>query len=415
MRVLKFGGSSVADDACIERVTQLVAAERAAGPVAVVASAMAGVTDLLVAAVGRAAGVPSDVVGRLRRRHRDCLEAVAPADGLARRQLDNRLRRLQRQLKSLAASGISSAVRDAVLASGEHLLVPVLAAALRAVGVPAMVVDARRLIATDSRFGAAEVDLQRTRRRAQRALAGWPREVVPVIPGYSGADPRGRATTLGRGGSDTSAAVLGVALGAAVVEIWSDVDGVLSAPPKAVPEAHVVTHLDYAEAEEIARHGGKVLHEKTVAPCARAGIPIAVRNTFRPGEPGTLIGGEPARSGRVVCVTGCDTGEKTAGDWAVLAVVGKGVACLPGVATRVCTVLAAEGITVKEVGKEGSSAALRVLVEVRRLGDALRAVHRTLVQPGAQGAAPLRGQGECDGRGEGNWAEPRLLEEVCHG
>lgn len=414
MRVLKFGGSSVADASCIEQVAERVAAARAAAPVAVVASAMAGVTDLLVAAVEGTVGVPTAVVERLRRRHHDCLEALAPADGLARHQLDDRLGRLQRWLESLAASGNTPAVRDAVLASGEQLLVPVLAAALRAAGVPAATMDARRLIATDSHFGDAEVDLERTRRLARRVLGRLPRGVVPVIPGFAGVDRRGRVTTLGRGGSDTSAAVLGVALGAAWVEIWTDVDGVLSAPPRAVPEAHVVPRLGYVEAAEIARHGGKVLHSKTVAPCAEARIPIAVRNTFRPGAPGTVVDGEGARSGRVVCVTGyAESGDEAAD--AVLAVVGNGVARLPGIATRVLTVLAGEGIAVRGVEIPRSSASLRVRVGARRLGDALRALHRTLVRKGAQPVSPPAGQGRCDERGEGEWATARFVEEVCHG
>lgn len=414
MRVLKFGGSSVADAACVEQVTDLIAEACAAGPVAVVASAMAGVTDLLVAAVERAASVPNDVIGRLRRRHHDCLGAVAPTDGLARRQLDNRLGRLQRRLRSLAVSGISPVVRDAVLASGEQLLVPVLAAALRAVGVPAVVVDARRLIATDARFGDAEVDLERTRRLTRRVLGRLPRGMVPVIPGFAGVDRRGRVTTLGRGGSDTSAAVLGVALGAALVEIWTDVDGVLSAPPRAVPEAHVVPRLGYVEAAEIARHGGKVLHAKTVAPCALARIPIAVRNTFRPGAPGTVVDGEGARRGGAVCVTGyAESGDEAAD--AVLAVVGNGVARLPGITTRVLTVLAGEGIAVRGVEIPRSSVSLRVRVGARRLGDALRALHRALVKTGAQPVSPSGGQGRCDERGEGARPTAKFLEEVCHG
>ena len=354
-------------------------------------------------------------MARLRHRHQDCLARLAPADDLGRRQLDIRLGRLQQRLKSLAVSGISPAVRDAVLASGEQLLVPVLAAALRAARVPAAVVDSQRLIATDSCFGAAAVNLERTTSNVRRAMAAWCDEVVPVIPGYSGADPQGRVTTLGRGGSDTTAAVLGMALGAAWVEIWTDVDGVLSAPPEAVPEAHVLAHLSYAEAEAIARYGGKVLHFNAIAPCAGAGIAIAVRNTFRPEAPGTVVDGTPATGGRVACVTGCAGDGEEAGSAAVLAVVGDGVARVPGLAARVYTVLAERGIAVQQREPCWSPVVWRVLVDPGRLGDALRALHPALVTAGARPALPSQGPGADSDRGAREQIEVRLLGEVCHG
>ncbi len=415
MRVLKFGGSSVADAACIERVLLLVAAARAEGPVAVVASAMAGVTDLLAAAVEGREGADRGVVARLRRRHHDCLARLAPGDDLARRQLDHHLDRLQRALETTTTGRFSPAARDAVLASGEQLLVPVLAAALRASGTPAALVDSRLLIATDSQFGAASVDLRETRRRVTKVFGGWPEGLVAVVPGYSGADPHGRVTTLGRGGSDTTAAVLGVALGAAWVEIWTDVDGVLSAPPGAVPEAHVLPHLSYAEAEAIARYGGKVLHFNTIAPCAGAGIAIAVRNTFRPEAPGTVVDGNPAAAGRIACVTGCAGGGEEAGRAAVLAVVGDGVARVPGLAARVYRVLAEHGIAVQQREPCWSPVAWRVLVDPGRLGDALRALHPALVTAGARPALPSHGRGADSDRGAREQKEVRLLGEVCHG
>ncbi len=403
----------MADAKCIERVRDLVVAARAAGRVTVVASAMAGVTDLLVAAVDERRGTPPKVVRSLRARHHACLRAVAPGDNLARRQLDHRLAQLRRALKRGVASGMSPAARDAVLASGELLLVPLLAAALRASGVEAAVVDSRRLIATDSRFGAAAVDLGETCRRVARVLGGWPRDVVAVIPGYSGADARDRVTTLGRGGSDTSAAVLAVALGAAEVEIWTDVDGVLSAPPSLVPEAQLLPRLSYSEAEAIAHHGGKVLHFNAIAPCAEAGIRIAVRNTFRPEAPGTVVDAFCTSNGRIVGVTGCLVGGE--GDAAVLAVVGDGVACMPGLPARVFTVLAEQGIAVQPGDGWSSPAAWRVRVDPRRLGDALRVLHKTLVAGGHSAVLAAGGRGLTGDRGRLEQTGATLLGEVCHG
>jgi len=412
VRVLKFGGSSVADATCIQKVTGLVATAWVAGEVTVVASAMAGVTDLLVAATEGGAGAPRDVVGQLRRRHHACLEAVAPGDTLARGQLDLRLELLARKLQALAGGVVSPAARDAVLASGEKLLVPVLAAALRASGLPAAVVDSYHLVATDSRFGGATVNLAATRRRVAQVLGEWPKRVIAVVPGYSGADSEGRVTTLGRGGSDTTAAVLGVAVGATRVEIWTDVDGVLSAPPNLVPEAQLLPRLSYAEAEAFARHGGKVLHFNAIAPCAEAGVAIAVRNTFRPEAPGTVVDGTRTGPHRIVGVTGCPVGGEE-GDAAVL-VVGDGVARMPGLAARVFTALAQRGIAAQPSNPWSSPAAWRVLVDPRHLGDALRVLHRALVVGGpAVLAAGGRDLAEDLGRVEATGVT--VLGEVCHG
>lgn len=397
MRVLKFGGTSVGSAAALRRVVEVVAA----GPgreVVVVASAMAGVTDLLVAAWEGRDGDARAVTELLRQRHLQLAEQMAPAEGSLRRQLVGRLRWLERQLEA-AAHGSSASQRDAVLACGEQLLVPVLAAALRRAGVPAAVVDSRRVIVTDSHFGDAQVDLERTRRRVRRA-AEFRGRVVPVVPGFSGADRRGRVTTLGRGGSDTTAAVLGAVLGARRVEIWTDVDGVLSAPPQLVPEARVVPHLSYQEAEAIAQHGGKVLHPRTMAPCRGAGVVIQVRNTFHPAALGTTIGGAGGKGGRVVCVTGCPWGE--AEGLAVVALVGDEVSEHPGVVTRVFTALAEEGIPVRGVPTPSSPAAFRLLVDLPHLGPALKVLHRRVVMASRSGAYPPLAAG-------------RLATEVCHG
>jgi len=376
MRILKFGGTSVADAAALRRVVALVREAASRDEVAVVVSAMAGVTDLLVEA-GQV-GDP-EVVRRLALRHLHCLEELAPADQLGRRQVGYRLGRLARRLEVLAACGGTPATRDAVVAAGEQLSAPLLAAALRAAGVAAVALEARRLIATDSRFGDATVELERTGRRVRRLLARLPRGVVPVIPGFYGGDRRGRVTTLGRGGSDTTATVLGAVLQAERVEIFTDVDGVLSAPPRLVPEAEVVPSLSFDEALAIAAHGGKVLHHKSISPCREAGVPVVVRNTFRPHRPGTVIGAvrQPAR--RVVGVTGRPWEESDPG-LALLAVVGEGAEASPAVAARARTTLAAAGIPEWGVPSPAFPAAFRLAVERAALAEAVAVLHRALVE-----------------------------------
>ena len=182
-------------------------------------------------------------------------------------------------------------MRDRILATGERLAVPLLVAALRSAGLRAEAVDAAELIVTDASFGEAEVDLATTTQRVKQRLGKLPAGVIPVIPGFVGASEGGHTTTLGRGGSDYTAAILGAVLGARLVEIWSDVSGVLSAPPKLVASASTLPRLTYEEAHELAYYGAKVLHPKTVRPLVERHIPIVIRNTFQPEHEGTAING----------------------------------------------------------------------------------------------------------------------------
>lgn len=307
MRVLKFGGTSVADPVSLARVALIVTRAARADRIVVVASAQAGVTDALVDATDR--GHTEDLVGTLERRHLACLRALGdPAVEASNTAIRDQLRALAELLAQPPANGSRPGWRDAVLAAGERLSVPVVAAALRAAGLEAAFFDAAGLVETDASFGEATVDHGATRQRAARWLADLPARVVPVVTGFVGGTPDGRTTTLGRGGSDYSAAVLGAALGASRVEIWTDVAGVLSAPPRIVPDAVPLPALPFAVAREVAELGGKVLHPKTMEPAERAGVPIAVRCTFDPARPGTVVGPRTRSARRALVVTGVEGG-----------------------------------------------------------------------------------------------------------
>lgn len=181
--------------------------------------------------------------------------------------------------------------RDRIAVFGERLSSAILAGAIDGLGIPAAVVQ-RDPIATDSRFGEAEVDAAGTRERCLRHVAPLLEEgVVAVVPGYVGLSPDGSPTTLGRGGSDLSATVLGRALGSEEVWIMSDVDGVLDADPRLVPEATLLPHLSYREATIFAELGAKVLHPRTMEPAAAVGMEVRVRNTFNPACSGTRVSG----------------------------------------------------------------------------------------------------------------------------
>jgi bifunctional aspartokinase / homoserine dehydrogenase 1 len=292
MRVLKFGGTSVADAERLRRVARLVDSAARCEPVVMVVSALAGVTDTLADLATRAAeGMPhGERLASLIDRHfaaLDALEERPDGHDAVRRVLEE----LDRALSGIGARrACDAAERDALLACGERLSVVLAAAALTAAGFTAVIWDARKLVVTDSRFGRAAVDLPRTWSRLRRAWRHVTVGCVPVAAGFIGADRHGRTTTLGRGGSDTSASVIGAALHADAVEIWTDVDGVLSAPPASSAPGHTLPRLSWEEALQVARFGGKVLHPDTMAPAARAGIPIRVRNTFRPAGPLTVVG-----------------------------------------------------------------------------------------------------------------------------
>jgi bifunctional aspartokinase / homoserine dehydrogenase 1 len=298
-RVLKFGGTSVGTERALR--SALAIAERAVreGPILVVVSALAGTTNALEAALSGAAASRLDIAGfarAIRDRHLGLLAAVAPSKPAPRAAaaVHERAAELQRRLKAVAADGaFSPAARAGVLALGERLCVPVVEAALRERGLEAHAVDAASLVRTDDAFAEAAVDYEATRRLAKAALAPLGKDAVPVVTGFLGATDAGETTLLGRGGSDLTAAVLGWALEAERVEIWSDVDGVMTADPRLVPTATTLRRLSYAEATGLARRGAKVLHPRTLEPLEEAGIPVFVGNTLHPDRPGTLIG--PAR------------------------------------------------------------------------------------------------------------------------
>lgn len=298
-RVLKFGGSSVATPAATRAAIALV--ERARGEVrpVVVVSALGGVTDRLAAALERAErGDPGwrSHLDSLRARHELQLVVLTggPPAARAAAALAATFAELDRRLAGVAPAGVApAALRAFVLAAGERLSAAIFAAALASRGVPASVVDAVGLIGCRGPHEDAEPDLELSAAAAAR-LEERAGAALPVVPGFFGGDDQDELRLLGRGGSDTSATLLGAALGADRVEIWTDVDGVYPADPRVEPGATPFARLDYQQAERLAAAGARVLHAKAVGPARAAGVAIHVRNTFRPELPGTIIAAAPA-------------------------------------------------------------------------------------------------------------------------
>ena len=310
MLVMKFGGTSVGTGSRIAGVAELVAARLAEEPFVVV-SAMGGVTDALLA-LSRAAregsrDAAAAALATLGETHRAAVAALAlDADAAAALtdEIARELARLEALATGVALLGeLSARTTDAICAAGELLSAALTAAALAKRGVPVARVDPRDWMATDASFGAAVPDeAALAANAARRLLPERAAGKVVVTGGFVGAAPDGATTTLGRGGSDFSAALLGAALrdaGAdvAAIEIWTDVDGILTADPRLVPAARLVPEVGYAEAAELAFFGAKVLHPATIRPAVARGIPVRVRNTFRPGGGGTTVRSEAPGAG----------------------------------------------------------------------------------------------------------------------
>ena len=293
-RVLKFGGTSVGSSAALGAAREIVRAAAAKSPVIVVVSALSGITSEIAgeleAALARDPGW-RDGFRRLRERHRRQLIDVGRGrtGASAADALDRELTRLGDLLRAVELLGeLSPRTRAWALAAGERLATPIFAAALAASGVAAAVVDGTEVLVAEGDYDDAFPDVAASRARLAARLAALD-GALPVVTGFFGADAAGDVRLFGRGGSDTSATAIGAAVAADRIEIWTDVDGVATADPRVEPSAKFLSRLSYDEVERLARGGAKVLHWKAVAPARAAGVPIVVRNTFRPRAAGTWI------------------------------------------------------------------------------------------------------------------------------
>jgi aspartate kinase len=300
--VIKFGGTSVGDGVCFSRVAGITTEAAQDRPVAVVVSAMSGTTDSLLGyaniTTGRTgrtstgatrAGSIAELHRTLSERHLQAAREAVSAEHLP--EVEQRLSILLKQLTQAADEPVENpaARRAGIAVHGERLSAEILVGALRSAGTSAAVVTEYPK-ATNAGFDGAHVDPVETDKRCSRYVAPLLREgVVAVVPGYVGRSPEGSPTTLGRGGSDLSATVLGRALGSDEVWIMSDVDGVLDADPRLVPQAALMPSLSYREAGLFAALGAKILHPKTMEPASEAGIEVLVRNTFYLGCAGTRV------------------------------------------------------------------------------------------------------------------------------
>ncbi len=386
MKVLKFGGSSVADANRLRAVAGIVERqlEGRPGEGVVVVSAIGGVTDRLLAlaadaAAGKGRAEAARETAALREQHRRIAAEVAV--GTDRGALDAAIEELcdglVRELRDCARAGVTAerpraAWIDRIVCHGELLSTRLLAAALRARGLPAEACDARPLVRTDRSFQTAAVALEPTLEAIAAHFAGRGRDrPLQVVTGFLGSTADGETTTLGRSGSDLTASLVAAALDAERIEIWTDVPGVMTADPKRVEDALPIPRLSYEEMLELSHFGARVVYPPTVTPARRKGIPLFVRSTLDPEHPGTLVGsarGGPGAHGTAV------TGISSIDDVHVLLLVGDNLVGTPGVAARLFEALAASGASAILISQASSEHSICLAVEPAVSEAARRAV-----------------------------------------
>ncbi len=337
--VLKFGGTSVGSAAALRQVVEIVRDLAQTKEVVVVVSAMNApdlrTTDALIEAARAAekgdSSVAATIAPQLLHLHlKTAVELASPSECQA---LERQLRPMFEHVSNLATSiailgELTPRALDLISGQGERCNARLIAAALRSAGVPAEAFDATELIVTNENYGDATPLMDETRLQTQkRLLPLLAQGCVPVVTGFIAATQTGVPTTLGRGGSDYTCAILGAVLDADEVWFWKEVDGVMSANPKIVPEAQTMTALSYTEMAELSYYGANVLHPKTVHPVVQRKIPIRILNTFNPTHPGTLITANTI-SGTAKAVTSIR-------NVSLITVGGPGMLGLSGVAARI--------------------------------------------------------------------------------
>jgi aspartate kinase len=379
--VMKFGGTSVGSAAAIEQLVTIIRDQLDAWDhVVVVVSAMSGVTDMLLqgAQIAVASGTTSrgsvhTVATALLEKHYEAIGALLgegdEAAGL-REAVEGLVAEFELLCHSVAVLGEATPrATDAISSLGERMSARLVAATLRAREVSAEAIDATELIVTTPHFGNAVPihDATRVRMNA-RVRPLLERAVVPVITGFIGATEQGAVTTLGRGGSDYSGAIIGAALDADEVAIYTDVDGVMTTDPRLVPSARVIDTLSYSEMGELAYFGAKVLHPRTIRPVVERGIPLRIRNTFNPSHRGTLVVDAAGQSDRWVKAVSVVRG------MSLITVSGRGMIGVPGVAARTFGAVASVGANVLMISQASSEQSICFVVQTSTTSQVVRAL-----------------------------------------
>ncbi len=361
--VMKFGGTSVGSADALINATQIIRdAKKDWARVVVLTSAMSGVTDLLLdsatlAMQGKVDSLPA-AESTLRAKHFSAADALIKEKKLredAKAEINALIQSLVDLCKAIAVLGEASPrAMDAVASLGERMSLPLLTAVVNDAGIKAKAIASSEFIVTNSHFQNAHPDFKATNEKTRGKLnplmdAG----IIPITTGFIGATPEGIITTLGRGGSDYSAAIIGRALPADDIWIWTDVDGVMTTDPRIVKEAKTLPEISYGEIAELAYYGAKVLHPKTIRPIVDAGIGLRICNTFNPSHPGTRLkanaksNGKPVNGQIIKAVTAIRKQR-------LVTIEGRGMLGVPGVAARAFSAVASTGTSVPLITQASS-------------------------------------------------------------
>lgn len=378
LQVMKFGGTSVGDATCVARTAQIIAKGAREGACIAVVSAMSGVTNRLIDAAKRAGNGEGDAgaatLEAMKKQHAEALKALVRAED-ARRATEQEMEEVFAEGRRLYEGTallreLTPRTLDAISSLGERLSAALVTGAVAELGLKSEAVDATEVIVTDTYHGGAEPLMDLTREECEATLRPMlEKGIVPVVTGFIGATTEGILTTLGRGGSDYSATILGAAMDADEVIIWTDVDGVLTADPRLVPEARTIPEISYREAAELAYFGAKVLHPKTLNPVMQAAIPVWIRNSFAPDKPGTKITPKgQSIGGGVKALTAIQ-------DVALISVGGPGIVGLPDVVGRTFSTTAEVRANVLLISQSSSQNDICFIVsaaDAKRTVEALR-------------------------------------------
>lgn len=372
MQVLKFGGTSVANAENIKKVVAIVKEAVKKEKTVVVVSALGGVTDLLLGAASLAADgneTYKDKLAVVEQRHLDAVKELIPV--ATQSQLLSLVKKSCNEIEDFC-NGIfllrelTPRTKDRVASYGEWLSSQIITARFNIEMVQAEWKDARELIRTNSSFTAAEVDFVISNKKVLGYFSSTPGDLF-IVPGFIASDSNGITTTLGRGGSDYTAAIIAAAMDASVLEIWTDVSGMMTADPRLTNNAKIIPHISYQEAMELSHFGAKVIYPPTIQPVMGKGIPVWIKNTFSPEDEGTLI--ETTATGNTDIVRGISS----INNIALISLEGSGMIGIPGFSKRLFEALSNEKINVILITQSSSEHSITVGIDAAYAGKAKQA------------------------------------------
>lgn len=360
-KILKFGGTSVGTPERVKSVIEIIAdSHQNSHQIAVVVSAFGGVTDQLIS-LGKLASQGEDyqnALAEVYERHKISANRLIPHERLeiALKSIDQTLSELRDILEGISLiKELSPKTLDLLMSFGERLSAFIIAEAILPCISQAKFLDARELIKTDRNFGAARVDFKETNKNISHYFQNFP-NALPIITGFIGSSKENETTTLGRGGSDFTAAIFGAALNVGSIEIWTDVNGVMTADPRKEPYAFSIREMSYKEAMEMSYFGAKVIHPPTIVPALEKNIPLLIKNSFDPKAPGTLIGAASSKGKSLI------SGISSIDNAVLLCLQGSGMVGVCGIAKRLFGALAEKGINIILISQGSSEHSICVAV-----------------------------------------------------